>query len=56
MLGNMKLLGAIKVHESGLEKDTLSLNLSVHLGDSIHHGILVTIGPDSLCLDSSNSS
>lgn len=41
--GDMELLGSVEVHETGLEKDPLSLDFVVHLSDGVHHLVFVLV-------------
>ena len=51
MRGDVQLLGAVEVHEAGLEENALSLDFVVHLGDCVHHRVLLLLREDSLRLD-----
>lgn len=48
---DVQLLGAVEVHEAGLEQNALSLDFVVHLGYCVHHRLLLLLSEDGLRLN-----
>lgn len=47
---DVQLLGAVEVHEAGLEKNAFSLYFVVHLGNCVHHHVLLLLSKDGVRL------